>query len=30
MKGKLMVIGAIYAVPVVMNIIGLGILGFTY
>ncbi len=29
-KGKLIVIGVIYAVPIVMNIIGLGILGFTY
>jgi hypothetical protein len=30
MRGKLTAIGVIYAVPIVMNIIGLGILGFTY
>jgi hypothetical protein len=30
MKSKLIVIGIIYAVPIVMNIIGLGILGFVY
>jgi len=30
MKGRLAVIAVIYAVPVLMNIIGLGILGFTY